>query len=97
MSVGSYSDKFEASIRLCPHYNSTEAEVSKCMKFEDGLRPEIKQFIAYHQIREFPKLVDACRIYEESSQARSNHYKAIHEKKHSGSNRGKPYDRKDQK
>jgi hypothetical protein len=64
-----------------------------CVKFEDGLRPEIKQFIAYRQIRQFPYWVDVCRIYEESSQARSNHYKALSEKKRIGQNRGKPYDR----
>ncbi|PNX88317.1 cellular nucleic acid-binding protein [Trifolium pratense] len=93
MSVGDYSAKFEALIRFCPHYNTTGAEVSKCVKFENGLRPEIKQFIAYRQIRQFPDLVDACRIYEETSQARSDHYKAIGERKHNGSNRGKPYDK----
>ncbi|PNY08434.1 cellular nucleic acid-binding protein [Trifolium pratense] len=96
MSIGDYAAKFEALIRFCPNYNTAEAEVSKCLKFEDGLRPEIKQFIAYRQIRQFPNLVDACRIYEETSQARSNHYKAISEKKHNGQDKGKPYDRDNQ-
>jgi hypothetical protein len=97
MSVGDYTTKFEALIRFCPHYSTAEAELSKCVKFEDGLRPEIKQFIAYRQIRRFSDLVDACRIYEKSSQERSNHYKPLSEKKHLGQNRGKPYDRRDQK
>jgi len=36
-------------------------------------------------------LVNKCRIYEEDSKARSNHYKATSEKNGRDKNRGKPY------
>jgi len=31
--------------------------VSKCVKFENGLRPEIYQYICFHEIRDFDTLV----------------------------------------
>ncbi|XP_058776116.1 uncharacterized protein LOC131650423 [Vicia villosa] len=62
---------------------------SKCIKFENGLRPEIKRTIGYEQIRRFTKLVNNCQIYEEENIANSAHYKSLKE------NRGKPHhDRK---
>ncbi|XP_050897974.1 uncharacterized protein LOC127104872 [Lathyrus oleraceus] len=71
MSVAAYAAKFEELSRFCPHYNAVEAEHSKCLKFENGLRPEIKQFIGYQQIQWFSELVNKCRIYEEDSKARA--------------------------
>ena len=47
MTVAEYSAKFEALVKFCPHYNRVDAELSKCLKFENGLRPEIKQGIGY--------------------------------------------------
>jgi hypothetical protein len=67
------------------------AEASKCVKFESGLRPEIKQFIGYQEIRQFSVLVNKCRIYDEDSRARSTYYKSISDKKGKGQDRGKPY------
>jgi hypothetical protein len=55
------------------------------------LRPQIKQFIGYQEIRQFSVLVNKCRIYVEDNMARSTHYKSVNEKKNEGQNRGKPY------
>ncbi|XP_050878076.1 uncharacterized protein LOC127081892 [Lathyrus oleraceus] len=43
MTVAKYAAKFEALVKFCPHYNRDDAKTSKCLKFENGLRPEIKQ------------------------------------------------------
>ena len=47
MTVAEYAVRFEELVKFCPHYNIPTAEVSKCIKFENGLRPEIKHGIRY--------------------------------------------------
>lgn len=47
MYVADYAAKFEEFVRFCPYFNGVEDEGSKCVKFESGLHPEIKQFIGY--------------------------------------------------
>ncbi|XP_058768433.1 uncharacterized protein LOC131642174 [Vicia villosa] len=65
-------------------------EFSKCIKFENDLRPEIKKAVSYQKIRIFPDLVDSCRIYEEDNNA---HYRVINEKRSkSQQGRGKSYE-----
>ncbi|XP_045802491.1 zinc finger CCHC domain-containing protein 9-like [Trifolium pratense] len=93
MSVAEYAAKFEDLIRYCPHYNNVENERSKCVKFENGLQPEIKAGIGYQELRQFATLVNKSRIYEEDNKAKSNHYKALSDKKNAGQNRSKPYDK----
>lgn len=75
MYVADYVAKFEELSRFCPHYNAVGAEVSKCVKFERGLQPDIKQFIGFHEIQMFPLLFNKCRIYDEDSKARASYYK----------------------
>ncbi|MCI44153.1 hypothetical protein A2U01_0065392, partial [Trifolium medium] len=50
MSVTEYAAKFEEFCRFAPHYNTVEVEEDKCVKFENGLRPDIKQFIGFNEI-----------------------------------------------
>jgi hypothetical protein len=38
-TMAEYEAKFEELSRFCPYINATEAKVSKCLKFENGLRP----------------------------------------------------------
>ncbi|MCI58225.1 pol polyprotein, partial [Trifolium medium] len=45
MSVSEYAAKFEELYHFAPHYNTVEAKEDKCVKFENGLRPDIKQLI----------------------------------------------------
>lgn len=59
--------------------------------FESGLRPEIKQFIGYQEICQFPVLVNKCCIYDEDNHARSAYYKSVSDGKSGNHNHSKPY------
>ncbi|MCI62667.1 cellular nucleic acid-binding protein, partial [Trifolium medium] len=74
------------------HYNTVEAEGDKCVKFESGLRPDIKQLLGFSEIRDFPTLTTKARICDEDGKAKSSYYKAMNDKKGKGPDRGKPYD-----
>lgn len=91
MSVAEYAARFEELVKFCSHYNSEVAEESKYIKFESGLRPEIKQGIRYQEIRRFPTLVNKCRIFDEDSKARIAHYKGLSEKRNKDQSRAKSY------
>ncbi|XP_058759241.1 uncharacterized protein LOC131632510 [Vicia villosa] len=67
-------------------------EISKCLKFVNGLGPDIKKVIGYQQITRFAELVNKSRIYDEDIRESGSHYKAMNEKK--GQFCGKPYDGK---
>jgi len=41
MFVAEYAAKYEELSRFCPYINAEDAMVSKCVKFENGLRSEI--------------------------------------------------------
>ncbi|XP_050919188.1 uncharacterized protein LOC127136699 [Lathyrus oleraceus] len=90
MTLADYASKFEELSRFFPHYNGVEAEMSKCIKFENGLHLEIKQFIGYQEIRQFSVLVNKCHIYDKDIRVRSAHYKSVSEKKNGNQSRGKP-------
>ena len=45
--VDEYAARFQELIKYCPHYNTVNAERSKCLKFVNGLRPDIKKAIGY--------------------------------------------------
>ncbi|XP_050914936.1 uncharacterized protein LOC127129865 [Lathyrus oleraceus] len=92
--VVEYAAKFEELIKFCPHYNIANAERSKCLKFVNGLRPDIKKAMGYQQITRFSKLVNKSRIYDEDSCESVSHYKSLHDKKGKGRFLGKPYDGK---
>ncbi|XP_058759427.1 uncharacterized protein LOC131632713 [Vicia villosa] len=90
MSVTEYAAKFTELAKFYPYYDGAGAEFSKCIKFENGLRSEIKKAVGYQKIRIFPNLVDSCRIFEEDSNA---HFKVVTDRKGKNQqNRGKPYD-----
>ncbi|MCI39534.1 GRAS family transcription factor [Trifolium medium] len=69
MSVSEYAAKFEELCRFTPHYNTMEAEEDKCVKFENGLRPDIKQLIVFNEIRDFLTLVNKSRICDKDGKA----------------------------
>lgn len=62
MTVVDYAAKFEELVKFYPHYNGAAVDGSRCIMFENGLRPEIKQGIDYQEIHRFPTLVNKCRI-----------------------------------
>jgi hypothetical protein len=89
MSVTKYAAKFVELAKFYPHYTAETAEFSRCIKFENGLRAEIKRAIGYQKIRNFSELVSSCRIYEEDTKA---YYKAVNERRpKSQRNCPKPY------
>ena len=88
MSVTEYAAKFTELSKFYPHYDGAGGEFSKCIKFENGLRGDIKKAIGYQQIRVFSLLVDSCRIFEEDSNA---HSRVMREKQKNVPSRGKPY------
>ncbi|XP_058741477.1 uncharacterized protein LOC131613856 [Vicia villosa] len=90
MTVDEYAARFEELVKYCSHYNTNEAMNSKCIKFENRLRPEIKQGIAFQKIRNYPELVSRSRIYDNDNRARIAHYKAVNDRK-GKHDRGKPY------
>jgi len=47
MSVTEYAAKFVELAKFYPHYTVETVEFSKCIKFENGLRAEIKRPIGY--------------------------------------------------
>ncbi|XP_058761445.1 uncharacterized protein LOC131634841 [Vicia villosa] len=77
-SVVEYAYKFVELAKFYPHYNEATVEISKCIKFKNGLRFEIKKAVGYQKIHVFADLVDCCRIYEEDSNA---HYKMVSERR----------------
>ncbi|MCI72627.1 hypothetical protein A2U01_0093890, partial [Trifolium medium] len=58
-----------------------EAKEDKCVKFENGLRSDIKQLIGFNEIRDFRTLVNKSRIYDKDGKAKANYYKAANEKR----------------
>ena len=64
---------------------------SKCLKFVNGLRPDINKAIGYQQIARFSELVNKSRIYDEDSMESASYYKSLNDKKRKGQFRGKPY------
>lgn len=77
MIIADYVAKFEVLSRFCPRYNGFDVESSKCLKFETGLLPKIKQYISYKEIHRFSMLVNKCIIYDEKNRARSTCYKSV--------------------
>ncbi|XP_050889353.1 uncharacterized protein LOC127094576 [Lathyrus oleraceus] len=83
-TVVEYAAKFEELIKFCPHYNTINVERSKCLKFVNGLRPDIKKAMGYQQITRFSELVNNSMIYDTDSHENVAHYKSLHDKKGKG-------------
>src|ERR1051325_5292676 len=44
-TMAKYVARFQELIKYCPHYNTMNAKRSKCLKFVNGLRPDIERAI----------------------------------------------------
>src|SRR3954471_8716933 len=96
MTVPEYASKFVELAKYYVHYNNDEAsEFSKCVKFENGLRDEIKQGIRYQRIQRFVESVDCSRIFEEDNlKLKSSHSRELVDRKGKRPmDKGKPYGR----
>ena len=91
--MAEYVAKFEELSRFCSYINAKDAMISKCVKFESGLRPDIYQYMGVQEIREFDTLLHKCRMFDDAGRARANHYKAQHDKKGKGHGFGKLYNK----
>ncbi|KAK2427684.1 putative mitochondrial protein [Trifolium repens] len=94
LSVAEYATKFEDLCHFCPHYNTIEAEGDKCVKFESGLRPDLKQLVGILEIRNFANLVNKSNICDLDEKAKTSYYKEMNDKRGKGQDRGKPYDKR---
>jgi len=83
------SAKYEELSRFCPYINAEDAMVSKCVKFENDLKPKIYQYICFHEIIDYDTLVHKCRMFDDAGKARMNYYKARNDKKGKGHRFGK--------
>ncbi|PNY17171.1 GRAS family transcription factor [Trifolium pratense] len=83
LSVAEYAAKFKELCSFTPHYNTVEAEVDKCVKFDSGLRPDIKQLISLSEIRNFATMVNKSKICDEDGKAKSSHYNMINDQRSS--------------
>jgi len=92
-SVAEYVAKFKELSRFCPYINAKDAMVSKSVKFESGMRPEIYQCIYFHEIRDFNTLVHKCRIFDDVGKSKVKHYKVVSDKKGKGHGFGKLYNK----
>ncbi|XP_058777195.1 uncharacterized protein LOC131651555 [Vicia villosa] len=90
-TVGEYIARFQELIKYYPHYNTTNAEKSKCLKFVNGLRPKIKKAIGYQKISHFAELVNKSMIYYEGCRESAVHYKSMNDTKRKGQFTGKSY------
>lgn len=54
-------------MRYFPYYKGRDGEISKYVKFLNGLQSELKQVVNYQGVRQFPILVNMCRICDEDS------------------------------
>lgn len=72
MSVGEYTAKFESLVKYFRLFQSQPDEGWKCMKFENGLRYEIKKAVVPLEIRQFQVLMEKCRKIEALKKGRQN-------------------------
>nr|KYP32923.1 hypothetical protein KK1_046284 [Cajanus cajan] len=93
MIVGEYASKFEELGKYSALFYHTD-ERMKCIKFEDGLRPELRKAVGILEISDFPTLIHKCRFLEGFDHNKDNRPKSFgpHFNK-KRNNEGKPYDR----
>ena len=96
MTVAEYAARFENLVRYSPHYQGEAGERSKCVKFVNGLRPEVKMMVNCHGINNFAQLSNMCRVFDKDQREKAAFYRnanASHgkERKPVMQNRAKPY------
>ena len=96
MTVAEYVARFENLVKYFPHYQGETDERSKCVKFVNDLRPEVKMMVNCHGIHNFAQLTNMCRTFDEDQCEKVAFYRnanASHgkEKKLVTHSRAKPY------
>ena len=67
-SVSEYITKFEELCKVSAIYQWNPNEAWKCVKFKGELREDILAIVGPMEIRDFPTLVNKCRLVEEHNQ-----------------------------
>jgi len=93
LSLAEYATKFEELSRFCSYINAEDAMVSKCVKFESGLKLEIYKYMCVQETRDFDTLVHKCHMFDDARKAKVNRYKAMNDKKGNGHGFEKPYNK----
>nr|KYP51943.1 hypothetical protein KK1_026153 [Cajanus cajan]KYP55778.1 hypothetical protein KK1_002003 [Cajanus cajan] len=93
MIVGEYAFKFEELGKYSALFYHPD-ERMKCIKFEDGLRPELRKAVGILEISNFPILIHKCRFLEGFDHNKDNRPKSFGPQFNKRrNNEGKPYDR----
>ena len=66
MTVDEYVARFESLARFSNNLQNQPDEAWKSKRFEQGLRPEVRNFVITQQIREYQTLILACQLAEHS-------------------------------
>lgn len=96
MLVGEYAAKFESLSKFSRYFQLQPDEEWKCRKFEDGLWYEIREAVVPLEIREFPVLLNKCRMIEDikrSREGRPRDFGSSRFKKRDDRFKKKPYTR----
>ena len=79
MTLADYTAKFENLCKFSSIYKRNPDEPWKCLRYQSGLRGEVKAAIAPMEIRSFSTMVNKCRVIEDCNrqvaQERSEVYK----------------------
>lgn len=70
MSIGEYVAKFESLSKFSRYFQLQPNEEWKCRKFEESLWYEIREVVVPLEIREFPTLLNKCRMVEDIKKSR---------------------------
>ena len=71
MSVGEYASKFEELGKYSTFFYHLDGRM-KCIKFEDGRRPELKKAVGILEIYDFPTVIHKCRFIEDMENKHNN-------------------------
>ncbi|KAA3460518.1 ATP-dependent zinc metalloprotease FtsH [Gossypium australe] len=82
-SVSEYEEEFLRLSRYARGIVATEHE--RCVRFEDGLRVELRLLIAPQQVREFSSLVEKAKVAEGIKESVRQNYDRIKQKRGFGS------------
>ncbi|XP_019442301.1 PREDICTED: uncharacterized protein LOC109347024 [Lupinus angustifolius] len=88
-SVGEYATKFEELSKFSRYFQQSENKREKCIRSENGLRPELKPVVSFQEIFQMPTLVKKCRVYEKDIMDQRTYHKNLQSQKNVGPNHHK--------
>ena len=76
-AVAEYATRFENLVRYFPHYRGEAGERFQCVKFVNGLRPEVKMMVNCHSIHNFAQQTNICRIIDKDRRKKVAFYRNV--------------------